>query len=364
MKKHIYQTAYELLSSGKKIILAKIIRRSGSTPRDVGAMCIVSHDITNNNKEIFGTIGGGLMEYQVMVRCHELIEQGKSAIFQFRLTQKDLAASGMICGGEVDLYLDCLFPENPETMSVFKAASEEIEKNLPATMITRIKDNTDAYEIGIRKLIREDNSFVGTVNGFNPQKSSLLEPGQIKEKPFAIVNTDQIGLSFFVEKIHLNSRLFLFGAGHVSVFVARLARTVGFEIIIIDDRPEFANKERFPEADEIIVSKFDLAFDKVEITKNSYIVIVTRGHINDKAVLERALNTQARYIGMIGSKRKRNIIYKKLIEQGFSKERLEEVYSPIGLEIGAETPEEIAVSIIAELIKIRASILYFPNVMI
>lgn len=348
MKKHIHQTTYELLSSGRKLVLAKTIKRSGSTPRDVGAMCIVSQ-----NREIFGTVGGGLMEHKVIVRCQELLEQGKSAVFQFRMTGKDIADNGMICGGEVDLYLDCLFPENPETMSVFKAASEELTKNRPASLITRVKDGTGALETGVRMLIKEDKSLVGELQGFDIER---LNHNQ--ERAFKLISADEAGLSFFIEKIQLNSRLFLFGAGHVSLFVARLAKMVGFEIIVIDDRPEFANKERFPEADEILVSDFEQVFDKINdrltISTNSYIVIITRGHLNDKLVLQKALSTPARYIGMIGSIKKRNLIYKNLMAEGISKERLEQVFSPIGLDIAAETPEEIAVSIVAELIKIRA----------
>jgi xanthine dehydrogenase accessory factor len=149
--------------------------------------------------------------------------------------------------------------------------------------------------------------------------------------------------------------LYCFGGGHVAVPTAHLAALVGFRLVVIDDRPDYANKERFPEADKVLVIKdFSRAFDGLEIDRDSYIVIVTRGHQYDRAVLEQALKTNAGYIGMISSRRKREAIYEYLMAHGVSKGQLEQVHSPIGIDIGGETPEEIAVSIAAELIKVRS----------
>ena len=149
--------------------------------------------------------------------------------------------------------------------------------------------------------------------------------------------------------------MYLFGAGHICTFVAPLAKMVGFRVAVIDDREEFANRERFPNADEIIVCPFADAFDRIAISANAYVAIVTRGHLHDRDVLNAALQTDAGYIGMIGSRRKRDIIYASLMKEGFSAARLKEVHSPIGADIGGETPEEIAISIVAELIAERRS---------
>ncbi|MBU2578258.1 XdhC family protein, partial [Patescibacteria group bacterium] len=145
----------------------------------------------------------------------------------------------------------------------------------------------------------------------------------------------------------------IFGAGHISTFLSPLAKRVGFSVVVIDDRGEFANTERFPDADEIMVEPLSQSFDRIAVTPSSYIAIITRGHIHDHAVLKEALKQKPAYIGMIGSKRKREIIYQALIKEGTPKETLQKVHSPIGLAIGAETPEEIAVSIVAELIQER-----------
>jgi xanthine dehydrogenase accessory factor len=158
-----------------------------------------------------------------------------------------------------------------------------------------------------------------------------------------------------VDRIRKMKTMYCFGAGHVAVPTAHLAALVGFRVIVLDDRQDYSNPERFPEAAKtIVVSDFDKAMDGLEIDEDSFIIIVTRGHQYDRVVLEQALKTRAGYIGMISSRRKRETIYTALMESGVKKERLEFVHSPIGLEIGGETPEEIAVSIVAELVQVRS----------
>ena len=344
MGENIYIKAYELLSSGQKIILAKTIRRSGSTPRDVGSMCIITQD-----GNLFGTVGGGALEYQVQKRAMELLKQEKSFIYRFRLTNEDLAGNGMICGGNVDLYLEPLFPENTETVTLFKAIKQQINDNRSCVLVTRIEDDISAMDTGARMVLKENGTTLGTIPGLEPEKINIAA-----NVPYDLISFDGRKESLFVERIVLDPKIFLFGGGHVSMFVAQLAKTVGFAVTLIDDRPEFANKKRFPMAEKILITDFSRAFEQLEISQNSYILIITRGHLHDKVVLQHALYTSASYIGMIGSTKKRNTIYKALMDEGFSQEDLEKVYSPIGLAINAETPEEIAVSIVGELIKKRA----------
>jgi len=156
-----------------------------------------------------------------------------------------------------------------------------------------------------------------------------------------------------LEPIVSEPTVYIFGAGHISQQLVPLLKKVHFRVFVIDDREMFANRERFPEADEVMVMEFENAFDQVPIDQSSFIVIVTRGHIYDGLVLSRAVLTGARYIGMIGSKKKIHTLYKNLLGEGVPKEALERVYAPIGLDIGSETPEEIAVSIVAQLIQER-----------
>ena len=160
-------------------------------------------------------------------------------------------------------------------------------------------------------------------------------------------------MEVLLEPIFSEPTVYIFGAGHVSQQLAPLAKRVHFKVVVIDDREMFANRERFPEADEVIVSEFERCFDQLNIDESSYIVIVTRGHLYDGFVLEQAVKTNARYIGMIGSKKKIQTLYQNLMKKGIPKETLDRVHAPIGLDINSETPEEIAVSIVAELIKVR-----------
>lgn len=342
MEKELYSKVNELLLSGQKIIIARTIRRSGSTPRDVGSMCIVTED-----EELFGTVGGGLLEYQVQEQAKKLFKDGASFIYRFHLTAEDLAKAGMICGGEVDLYMEPLFPENNETMSIFKAIKENIDNDESGILVTRVKDGIHATDQSSRIFIKKDGKTQGAIPGIDVKEINIDN-----NSPYEMLSINE-NIDLFVEKIVLNPEVIIFGAGHVSLFVAQLANMVGFKVVIVDDRPRFANKQRFPLADKIVITDFKQAFEQLDISQNSHVLIITRGHIHDKVVLENALKTSASYIGMIGSKKKRNIIYRTLMEQGFSREELEKVYSPVGLDINAETPEEIAVSIVGELIKVN-----------
>jgi len=160
-------------------------------------------------------------------------------------------------------------------------------------------------------------------------------------------------LDIFIEPVLPPALLYIFGAGHVSVNLYKVAKNAGFEITVVDDREVYANKERFPEAREVIAEDFDQALARINITDAAYIVIVTRGHRDDMRILRWAVQTPARYIGMIGSKRKTITIFKELQKEGLPAKLFERVHAPVGLDIGAVTPEEIAVSITAELIAIR-----------
>ncbi len=157
----------------------------------------------------------------------------------------------------------------------------------------------------------------------------------------------------FIEPILSPPTLYVFGGGHISLPVTRIGKLAGFRIAVIDDRAEFANRERFPDAELILAKDFAEAFSELRVDKLSYVVIITRNHEYDELVLEWALGTQARYIGMIGSKTKNETVFSHLLAKGMSPEQLSRVHAPIGLEICAQTPEEIAVSILAEVIRVR-----------
>ena len=218
-----------------------------------------------------------------------------------------------------------------------------------------------------KMLVRDDGSIVGTIGGGCVEAEVWQAAREVmeSEKPRTLsfnLNQDpkyDTGLlcggtlDIFVEPVLPPALLYIFGAGHVSVNLYKVAKDAGFEVIVTDDREAYANRERFPEAKEVIAEDFDLAMARLTPNESSYIVIVTRGHRDDMRVLRWAVQTSARYIGMIGSKRKTIAVFRELTKEGLSPELFERVHAPVGLDIGAITPEEIAVAIAAELIATR-----------
>ena len=224
-------------------------------------------------------------------------------------------------------------------------------------------------EEGAKMLVRPDGSIIGTIGGGSLEAQVIEEAVRVikQAKPKRLhmsLTAKEAGeagmmcggeLEVFIEPILNPPALYIFGGGHIALALTKMGKLCGFNITVIDDRAEFAHAERFPEAEVILAEDFTKSFPQVKIDKSSYIVIVTHGHQHDEVVLEWAVGTPARYIGMIGSKTKNETIYSHLLTKGITREQLERVHAPIGLEIGAQTPEEIAISILAELIKVRRS---------
>ena len=224
-------------------------------------------------------------------------------------------------------------------------------------------------EEGTKMLVRPDGSILGTIGGGSLEAQVIEEAVKVTKqgKPkrlhmsLSAKEAEEAGmicggeLEVFIEPILTPPRLYLFGGGHVSLPLAKMGKLIGFEIAVIDDRAEFANADRFPGAEILFADDFTKAFPRLKIDKSSYLVIITRGHQHDELVLEWAVTTPAKYIGMIGSQTKVKAIFSHLLKKGISQEELDRVHTPIGLEIGAQTPEEIAVSILAEIIKVRRS---------
>jgi xanthine dehydrogenase accessory factor len=231
--------------------------------------------------------------------------------------------------------------------------------------IVHTNGSIPSYESS-RMLVREDGSLVGTVGGGCVEADVWAAAKEVmqKETPRKMVfnlnneATYDNGLicggtvEIFVEPILPQPIVYVFGGGHVSMAMAKAASSAGFAIGVIDDRETFANLQRFPMAQEVFTS-YEQAFEKIQPNDSTYLVIVTRGHKEDMRVLAWAARTEARYIGMIGSKRKVLSVYKALEKEGYRPEEFERIYAPMGLEIGALSPEEIAISIVAELIAVR-----------
>lgn len=346
----IYSEIIKALTQREKVILATLINRVGSAPRAAGAKYLIKGD-----GRTFGSIGGGRVEAEVWQEAQRLMVNPEKKILHYELTSEQLAEGGLICGGDIDILLeplvDVFLPIYQEVIKIKKEGGS-------AFLATLISVNGDFPKgEGTKVLVKSsDEEFGFLSSGVHWEKEFLKEGKEcLKEKKPKLLVLNPVGkrMEILLEPIFSEPTVYLFGAGHISEQVAPLAKRVHFKVVVIDDRENFANRERFPEVDEIVVSEFKGCFDRLHMNDSSYIVIVTRGHLYDALVLEQAVKSDARYIGMIGSKRKIQTLYQKLLEKGISRENLNRVHAPIGIEINSETPEEIAISIVAELIKVR-----------
>jgi xanthine dehydrogenase accessory factor len=232
--------------------------------------------------------------------------------------------------------------------------------------ITNVRGSIPSFQTA-KMLVRDDGSIIGTIGGGCVEAEVWQAAREVmeEEKPrsltFNLNNNPKYDtglvcggtLEIFIEPVLPPALLYIFGAGHVAYNLYKVASIAGFDVVVVDDREAYANRERFPDAREVIARDFELATAQLNPPESSYIVIVTRGHRDDMRVLRWAINTRARYLGMIGSRRKTIAIYKELEKEGISADKFKDVHAPVGLEIGAVTPEEIAVAIVAEMIAVR-----------
>lgn len=336
----------ESLSRGECVALATLIARSGSGPREAGASMLVM-----GPGGTLGTVGGGLLEAQAIQIAREVLHTRRPASRTFSFAETQLEAGGMICGGDAELLVDFLDAADRVCRALFAEVLKRQEANRPAWLVRSIRIAQDGGlgPTGIG-LMDEEGFDPGTLAPPLPE-IDLLKEARRRAKPVLI---DSGELRYFIQPVGLSDTLFIFGAGHIARELAPIGATLGFRTIVIDDRAEVATAERFPSAAGIIVvGSYEDCFRRQEFDASSYIVIVTHGHTHDRAVLALALKTDAGYIGMISSRRKREMIYAALRQEGVAQSDLERVHCPIGLAIGAQTPAEIAVSIAAELIAVK-----------
>jgi len=349
----IYSKIFGLLKDGHPVVLATITRLSGSGSRGVGASILVLEDGRS-----LGTIGGGLLEAKVMEESANVFLKRAPALLGLSLMGKDVYKTEMLCGGEVEVFLEPIFPENLKQVQLYEKAEAIVRQSGSGLVATLVDPDLHQEGSAPKLVIGRDGDRLGSLPSARLEALVVEEMNQFlrKRKPVLVSYREKDGreLHLFVAPLAADPVVYIFGGGHVSAQIVPLASHVDFRVVVVDDRPEFADPERFPEASEVVRMDFKDAVEKLPIDKGSYMVIVTRGHAHDKTVLEQCLRSEAGYVGMIGSRRKRAIIYEKLLQEGFTQSDLDRVHSPIGIDIGAETPEEIGVSIVAELIKIRA----------
>ena len=342
----IVYTLVNLLEQGEDIVLATILSHQGSTPRTAGTKMIVRSD-----GDTISTVGGGLVEAEVVKAASEVFKTKQAQIKPFDLTGTNVDGMDLVCGGQLEILVEFVAAD-VATLEVFRGLARALKERRKCYLAADLGSVSEKRSTVKRCLILEDGTASGDMMCPSELKETLSRWSGRERYPVLLTFG---GRNYVVEPSFASGTIYLFGAGHVSQQVAPLASLVDFRTVVLDDRSEFANRKRFPTAEDVrVLPSFRNSLSGLEIDRDSYLVIVTRGHLHDKTVLEQALRTDARYIGMIGSRHKRDRIYTELATQGFSADDLKRVHAPIGTNIKAETPEEIGISIVGELIQARA----------
>jgi xanthine dehydrogenase accessory factor len=302
MNKKILENIRDL---NEEMVLVTIVDTKGSAPRHSGSKMLVTR-----NGIIEGTVGGGSGEYESMLEAKKILESKKNTVMDITRLGDDPKDSFMICGGINKLMLQYL---DDKTKAVF---------------IETLDLNNKGHSVKLR---------------------TELTSGEISIVDIKENESD----GYFYDIIAPMNNLLILGGGYVGYAIYEIAEILGFEVTVFDDRPEFATKDRFPKAICLESGDFSSLIDKYNFNCHTYVTVVTRGHLQDGECVKSVIRKEHKYIGLIGSKRKISLILDDLKESGYSQEEIDRIHAPIGLDIGAETPEEIAISIMAEIIGVK-----------
>lgn len=320
--KDFWQKIKDELSAKRPVVLAMVAEKKGSAPRGVGA-----HMLILQSGKTVDTIGGGILEYMAAEQAKINLQEKKSSIQDFSLNNKTAAQTGMVCGGQIKVLLQYLD-----------------EKNLPQI-------ETAVNLLQSRQKIIVKITWRSGADNFDFTVLQQTEKNVLKHKSLLEIN--EAGGSY-TEKFRQNPTVYLFGGGYVAQEVAKLLPNLGFDYVVIEERSGFANRNYFPQAQEIIITQYEDFSSKVKIADTDFAVVITSGHEKDTVVLEQLLKIKPAYIGAIGSRHKKAYVENFLQQQGYDEAEIKSIIMPIGLDIKAETPAEIAVSIAAQLIQKRA----------
>lgn len=325
--RNMLKTMKERLELGEDLVLVTVVASSGATPRGAGARMLVGR-----NGRICGTIGGGAVEYRSEQLAAKVLESKVSGQHDFTLTKDDVQNLGMICGGAVNVYFHYIPAGDEETIALATDAENRFAQGGDFWLIS------DLGHGGILSLADKTGALA---------RHLTRHPHRLQED----------AQDLYIEQIHSSGRVFIFGGGHVAQELEPVLTHLGFRCVVLDDRPEFTRRELFPTAEEVLNVDFSHIAQTVTIGSEDYVCVMTRGHAFDTVVQAQVLKCRPVYVGVIGSKHKAAGVRKMLKEEyGLSEEELDLVTTPIGLSIRAETPAEIAISIAAQMIAVRAGV--------
>jgi xanthine dehydrogenase accessory factor len=355
-----YASLNRSLETESQVAVATIVRTRGSSPREVGARMLVRPDGGTD-----GTVGGGCGEAEVWRTAIEVMADSQPRMVEVNLTNEIAIDTDGVCGGIMDIFVEPWTRAENGSDVVGGVLDAVAGHRLAATATVVARSRGMPAPLGEKLLIVDNKVRTGGLNWDLLQARVMADAptviaearSQQRTYKFEVADDPIVGragqVTVFFDLALPKPTLIVVGAGHVAVPVAQVGRLLDFEVIVVDDRPSFANSERFPDADRIIVDDFTAALDELEITPSTYVVLVTRGHTHDVHALRKLVRQPAAYVGMIGSRRRVFAVFKLLRDEGVPVEDLLRVHAPIGLDIKTETPGEIAVSVGAELLKAR-----------
>ena len=344
--KAIYDKIVDLIEDKQIGAYCTVVETKGSTPQKPGSKLLILPNLQN-----IGTLGGGCVEAEARQQAIQLIQGGNPRLLEFQLNSDYGWDDGLICGGNMRIFID--MPQSERELEIFTRLRELSDQKTPLLFATIVESETK-HKIGSKLLVSPHGHRFGSLGdrSLETQIEEQLEK-LLKNNTPAIIKSENDAVSVFVEPIQPRHTLLIAGAGHIGQALCHLSSWLGFDVVVVDDRVDFASRDRLPDANQIIIGDIFEELQKYPIDSFTYVVIVTRGHNHDEEALHATINSDARYIGLIGSRRKVKLIYEDLMELGISPERLGRVYAPIGLDINSKTVPEIAVSIASQLIQVR-----------
>lgn len=342
MNTTVFQGLQQAIQAGQPVAWTALVETRGSTPQKAGAMMLVYPDGSQS-----GTLGGGCVEAEVKRRALRLLDDGQTELLSFQLDDNYGWDDGLICGGRMKMLVDPIRPGSD--VSYFLKLNQLLTTGSACTEAVIVEPAKVPGSIAADRYLLDASGALIAARAQGPLPPEVHEHlRNVNTRPRPYVEQ---GISYlpFLQRC----RLVIVGAGHVGQKVAGLATEADFDVWVVDDREEYCNPERIPQAKRLIVGPIDAALSGLEIDSNTYCLIVTRGHNHDEEALYHLAETSARYVGMIGSRRKIKLIFDDLLAEGISREALARVHAPLGLQIGSQTVPEIAISIVAELIAHR-----------
>jgi xanthine dehydrogenase accessory factor len=349
--REIRRIVLENLRSGSGLVLATVVSKTGSAPQVPGASALF-----DSEGLVAGTIGGGRMEAEVQKIAREVLQSGVSDQYIFDLDEG--GPDGAICGGEATVLVDA---RPLDHLEVFEMMEKDLSQKIEGSLLTVVLEK-DKKGKNIRRYWINGEQTEQPFEGLDPGTVEAIRE-ELDHVSFGAFREIRLSgrqwpeeLIAYLEPVKPMPRLVIAGAGHVGRAVAHLGRWLHFEITVIDDRAEYVNRRNLPDADHLVVSDFNEFFKGFKAGGDTYIVIVTRGHGHDAEVLKSCIRSDAAYIGMIGSSRKVAHMKGEFLEKGWAKpEQWARIHTPIGIQINSKTVQEIAVSIVAQLVAVRNS---------